>query len=806
MDVTAITCIDDQTTFPQRGATLALIMSASFTDGPLVAHVIIVAFHAKLGNRIEFSYPRLTGEAVLRSTDLSDSQDISADPFSPSKSPRPYVTGLTPPAQDAACAAAASPFLTPSPSLGGTRGDWGLLPDEWRFLPFMALPEGVHDLRHDVVFFKLDPHIHCVSCFRQTGSAGSVSHSASGRRGFERDIAARGSVQKAVVLLCRRPLYGVLADRLAPAVRAYFDQSDFSRTDVLASLFHSLNKSLARPSLNNPATVFHGLDLRSLVRRIGPHALVVLKLILMEKRVVFYSQPVSHASNAVVSFLSIFPGALDTVAPTMTPLCDPQWKEYGFPLALFGAHDHVIVQPYAPLPHIAELLHSSSPIDATGCVIATSHNVGMLLSSAAAAASRERSVSPTHQQRLSNASSPMNTRASSPPHRNSQLRSQSVSALSTPSNQIRKTMRAQQEEDLSDGELSPRITRSAPQKPTGSRSVPNLATPRPMFANSVSQLSGEESHSSTSLRQQRQPICGRLPVVDALVNLSTGKVSVSGSLEPLVRITKHEKRFMRDLATVAASPSSASVSESGSTGQFLGSDDHIRDRLRTYLCGFLASAATIRGVPGGPPFTGGMDSRWRRNEVEKWDVSVMAPYNERFARTWFTTRNAMVWARRFNPRIAHAQPPPAPQVITQSAANDFVGGLPAALLPAADDLVSGLRQNVVELGRLSSIFSTKAAQGISSFFRRVEAEVVRVENAVGATSRGYSPVGGALDAENTHNSVASSAALPPRPASQTLPLSRDIGALEQGFAGVQLSKSDGAVHSFVESSRSTPEQ
>ncbi len=259
----------------------------------------------------------------------------------------------------------------------------------------MALPDGVHDSDSDVVFFKLDPDVHCVSCFRQAEAAGSITHSASRGRSYESGVAARGSVQKSVVLLCRRPLYGHLADRLAPAVREYFEQGDFARTDVLASLFHSLNVSLAQPSLTNSETLFQGLNLRALIRRIGPHALAVLKLILLEKRVVFYSQPVAAASNAVVAFASIFPGAFDAMAPSMPRLDnDHANAAYGFPLALFGSHDRVVLQPYAPLPHISELLHveGQHPV---GCLIAASHNVGMLLSSAASAASRERSASPT---------------------------------------------------------------------------------------------------------------------------------------------------------------------------------------------------------------------------------------------------------------------------------------------------------------------------------------------------------------------------------------------------------------------------
>lgn len=682
----------------------SLTLDVSQPDGPLVAHVVIVAFHAKLGNRIEFAYPRLRGDVLLRATDLRDSLDISADPLSPFHSPRPYNTGLTP-----THPAVASPETdpTPSPSAGGLRGDWGQLPEEWKFLPFMAMPEGCHSETHDIVFFTLQPNVHCVSCFRQVDAAGSSTHSASGGRNFESSVAARGRVQKSVVLLCRRPLYGVLADRLAPAVRAYFEQGDFARTDVLASLFHSLNSSLTRPSLRNAATLFHGLDLRSLIRLIGIHALSVLKLIMLEKRVVFYSQPVALASNAVIAFASIFPGALDSVAPTMTPLDGtPEMKDFGLPLALFGSRDRVVLQPYAPLPHITELLQPNVLGESVGCLISTSLNVGMLLSSAAAAASaRERSLSPSKP-----------TVYSSPARKNQlPIRSQSVAAIEFSTPQARKAPPKWKEPEATPG--GKQLAQSAPRPAAVSRSLPQISS-------SQSTIKSKE----TPPTRRTSSKTGRMSSVDALVNLSTGKVSVSSALEPFVRLTKGERRFMRDLVAAAAAPSSASVSSSGATGSFVGSDDYIRDRLRKYLLGFLASAATVNSVSGGPPAARGPNTRWKRHEVLRMDLTALSPYGEKFGREWLMTRNASIWSRKFSQSVADLRPPPAPEYLPESALEEGVAALPAALQMPVDDLVTGLRQNVAELGRLSE----KAVEGFASFWRRMEVEVSKVESAIGA--------------------------------------------------------------------------
>lgn len=66
------------------------------------------------------------------------------------------------------------------------------------------------------------------------------------------------------------------------------------------------------------------------------------------------------------------------------------------------------------------------------------------------------------------------------------------------------------------------------------------------------------------------------------------------------------------------------------------------------------------------------------------------------------------WARRFSPQIANIRSPPAPEVLPESALEECVVALSAALQMPVDDLVTGLRQNVVEIGRISDIESEKA--------------------------------------------------------------------------------------------------
>ena len=57
------------------------------------------------------------------------------------------------------------------------------------------------------------------------------------------------------------------------------------------------------------------ISLAGLLQTLGPQALAVVKRILLEKRIVFYFQPVAQASQSVVAFASLLPGALDSIGP-----------------------------------------------------------------------------------------------------------------------------------------------------------------------------------------------------------------------------------------------------------------------------------------------------------------------------------------------------------------------------------------------------------------------------------------------------------------------------------------------------------
>uniref|UniRef100_A0A8C8JGL0 UDENN domain-containing protein n=1 Tax=Oncorhynchus tshawytscha TaxID=74940 RepID=A0A8C8JGL0_ONCTS len=207
--------------------------------GP-VLHIVVVGFHHKKGCQVEYSYPPLIPEEGHDSSNL---------------------------------------------------------PEEWKYLPFLALPDGAHNYQEDTVYFHLPPFsgadmkcVYGVSCYRQIEAKSLKVRLA--------DV-TRETVQKSVCVLSRVPLYGLLQAKLQLITHAYFEEKDFSQISILKELYEHMNGSLRGTALEG-SQVF-----------LGKIVLILFKLILLEKKVLFYVSPVNRLVEALMTVLSLFPGMIE---------------------------------------------------------------------------------------------------------------------------------------------------------------------------------------------------------------------------------------------------------------------------------------------------------------------------------------------------------------------------------------------------------------------------------------------------------------------------------------------------------------
>ncbi|KAK7793388.1 hypothetical protein R5R35_009268 [Gryllus longicercus] len=217
-----------------------------------ILHVVVVGFHHKKGCQVEYSFP-------------------------------PLIEGAPP--------------------------DSNVCPSGWKYLPTLALPDGSHNFDEDTVYFHLpsltDPKqtVYGISCFRQIPVERLKNRTA--------DM-TRGTVQKSVCVLSSLPLFGHIQVKMALITHAYFEEGDFSKVSLLHDTYHHLNSCLSQiESVRTAPQLYVGLSVRDLILQFRHKALLLFKLLLLERRLVFYRSPVQPLCATILSLLSLHPGMIE---------------------------------------------------------------------------------------------------------------------------------------------------------------------------------------------------------------------------------------------------------------------------------------------------------------------------------------------------------------------------------------------------------------------------------------------------------------------------------------------------------------
>lgn len=212
-------------------------------------------------------------------------------------------------------------YATP-PLITGQDSRSGELPAQWKHLPSLALPDGSHNYDSDTCFFHLpdleNPRktVFGISCYRQIDASMLTNKT---------DDITRASVQKSVCVLSRLPLYGHIQVKMSLITEAYFREGDFQRLDLIDETLTNLNACLSDEMLRTQQ-LYVGLSARTFVQQLKQRALILFKLLLLEKKVLLYQSPVVDLSSFLLTLLSLHPGMLENgldeascVVPTDTP-------------------------------------------------------------------------------------------------------------------------------------------------------------------------------------------------------------------------------------------------------------------------------------------------------------------------------------------------------------------------------------------------------------------------------------------------------------------------------------------------------
>ncbi|KAF8318471.1 hypothetical protein DL93DRAFT_2054522 [Clavulina sp. PMI_390] len=260
-----------------------------------------------------------------------------------------------------------------------------------KILPFLALPDGAHLNQEDYSYFHVVPTqpgvfgpeaststsavpktVFGISCNRQIAASDLLS---------KNEDVTRSTVQKAIVVLAAKPLFGLIRDKLGVVTRAFFNQRDFRDDSILVDFCDGLESSI-RAQLTESG-VYMGQ--RELVYTFRHRTLMLLKLLMLQKKVMFYGHPVERLCTYQYSLISLIPGLMMALedcgspelaerAPTLSRATEFKssdrqslLKFMGLPLDLFGKG--AFFQPYMPLQQIDLMAKSSYLCGSTNSIL-----------------------------------------------------------------------------------------------------------------------------------------------------------------------------------------------------------------------------------------------------------------------------------------------------------------------------------------------------------------------------------------------------------------------------------------------------
>lgn len=259
-----------------------------------------------------------------------------------------------------------------------------------KILPFLALPDGAHLNQEDYSYFHLNPAkpgsstIFAISCNRQIPASELLVKS---------EVVTRSTVQKAVVILASKPVFGPIRDKLGVVTRAFFNQRDFTEMDILVDFYSTLENSL-RTQLTESG-FYMGTSIRELLHAFRHRTLTLVKALMLQRKIVFFGHPVERLCTYQYSLVSLVPGLLQTLedcgdpnlarrAPTLKKPSELRTSDrqsmmefMGLPLDIFGKDS--FFQPYLPLQQIDMLSAQSCLCGSTNNIVTQHKDIDLLV-------------------------------------------------------------------------------------------------------------------------------------------------------------------------------------------------------------------------------------------------------------------------------------------------------------------------------------------------------------------------------------------------------------------------------------------
>ena len=228
-----------------------------------ILYIAVVSFNHKKGSIIEFTYP--DKENLLEKNEES----------------KLYFESLIPP----------NSSLTTENVFDNINNQ----------LTYLCMPDGAHSLKSDSQFFLIQNFskiLFGISCFRQIKVTQAMKE--------DEQENTRDSVQKSMCIISKLPLFGQMVSKLSITMLAYFNQDSLKDKNIIKDLYLNYGKNYL--DRINVGEILETFSLKRLIYFTRDKIFSLIKLIMLEKKILVYSHISNNICSFMFSFLSLFPG------------------------------------------------------------------------------------------------------------------------------------------------------------------------------------------------------------------------------------------------------------------------------------------------------------------------------------------------------------------------------------------------------------------------------------------------------------------------------------------------------------------
>ena len=162
------------------------------------------------------------------------------------------------------------------------------------------MPDGAHILKNDSQFFliqNLPKLLYGISCYRQLETTQAMKE--------DEQENTRDCVQKAMCIVSKVPLFGQMASKLSVTMLAYFNQESLKDKKIIGELYS--NYKISSKNTINVNEIMASFSLKKLLSLTNDKIFSIIKLIMLEKKILVYSHISNNVCSFIFSFLSLFP-------------------------------------------------------------------------------------------------------------------------------------------------------------------------------------------------------------------------------------------------------------------------------------------------------------------------------------------------------------------------------------------------------------------------------------------------------------------------------------------------------------------